>query len=265
MKSLTNYILEKLQINKDSKVNHKMKALPQEYIDAIIEAYMKSPFGKDVIKIDVTDAQDFFDNNEYGKEDLRINGSNYTYLYNRQYPALTVTFKGNNSLRGIPKLDTIMKRMPSIHMPLVLKDCEDLFTDRNSSNITGLRDIENAYVAFNAINKFNVKNGEVPSYQMTIIYVIKPKATEKLLPVDIFKSNLLKFYKMKDKEKTEHLEKIGKDFYIDDRRNKNGWLELDNERRKECEDHMKDTWDDEKQQDRWKWSAEDFKKINNKL
>ena len=100
---------------------------------------------------------------------------------------------------------------------------------------------------------------------MTIIYVIKPKATEKLLPVDIFKSNLLKFYKMKDKEKTEHLEKIGKDFYIDDRRNKNGWLELDNERRKECEDHMKDTWDDEKQQDRWKWSAEDFKKINNKL
>ena len=279
MKHFTDYIFEGFKINSDSIKRNKekekeryssfnnveihnevdCKALPSDYVDAIIEAFLKSPLKKDVIKINVTDAQSFFDHDFDGKKAFEGNKQNYAYLYNKAYPAMSITYKGNNNKHGgIPRQDTVMSKMPSIHMPLILNDSEGLYTKANSSNMTGVRDVENAYVAFNSTGRHI---GKAIQYTMTIIYIIKPKATEKLLPIDIFKQNLLNYYKLGNKEKKEHLEKIDKDFYIDSLRNNKGWLELTQERHEECYKHIKDTWSDEKQAELWKWSQEQLKKI----
>ena len=273
MISLSNYIIEKFKINSNTishdeidlsqftkvEINNDVdcKALPKEYVDAIIWAFLKSPLKKDVIKIDVTDAQSFFDNNPDGQDEFKRNKINYGYLYNRHYPAMTVTYQGNNSRTGLVKLDTLMKRMPSIHMPLILNDSEGLYTKKNSINMTGVRDVDNSYLAFNGTSKFA---GGVTEYRLTIIYIVKPKATDKLLPIDIFKQNLLNYYKLGSKEKSEHLEKIGKDFYRDSLENARGWLEISKERDEECEKHIRDTWPDEKQAELWKWSEKELEK-----
>ena len=275
MRHLTEYIFERFKINSDTvshnKTDHSSfknveinnnvncEALPKEYIDAIIEAFLKSPLKKDVVKIDVTDAQSFFDHDLEGKKTFDGNKINYTYLYNRHYPAMSITYNGNDNKRGgIPRQDTVMSKMPSIHMPLILDDCEGLYTKENSVNRTGVRDVENAYVAFNTSGRYT---GKAIQYTMTIIYIVKPKATKKLLPIDIFKQNLLNYYKMGSKEKKEHLEKIDKDFYVDSLRNSKGWLEITQERTEECQKHIKDTWSDDKQAELWKWTEEELKKI----
>lgn len=251
MKSLKESILEKLVISSTSKSkeqqlnfkgveinnNADCKALNKRYINAVINAFMKSPLKKNVVQIDVTNAKSFFDDNEEGKNIFKRNQTNYAYLYCQEYPAISITYKVPDN--KFPKYDTAMKRVPSIHMPLILTDDEGLFTCENSPNVTGYRDVEVAYISYNPKNAYRIN----PTYTFTIIYLLKPEATNKLLPVEDFESNLLKYYKMGEGEKRAYLNKISEDFYTDVRRNKYGALDISKERRDECEKHSKEGWD----------------------
>lgn len=251
MKKLDTYIYEKLILGKNiihksqnstyqgniEIINHtNCRALSKIYMNAIIEAFLSSPLKKDVVKIEVMDAKTFFTENEIGSSEYKHNQTNLEYLYNSNYPAIILTFHSPK----IPKYDTLMKRMPSIYMPLILSDDKGLFTQYNSWNRTGLRDVENAY-----INRVPIeRNSKMIIYKMAMVYVIKPNATKKLLPVEEFKDNLKKFYKLSPAKQKDYLSDLEKDFYTDDRRNKYGALELDKEREDECEKHMSETWKD---------------------
>lgn len=249
MKLINNYIAEKLQINKDSKnsINSTRtlkgieiinkadcKALPYEYINSMIDAWIASPLKKDCVKIEVRDAKSYFDNDEVGKDEYRINSTNLNYLYCSDYPAVTITWDGK-----LRKRDTIMQSMPLIHMPLILTDDEDLFTKRNSSNVTGTRDVEYAIYGFHSIIRLGT--GTV-KYTYTIIYLLRKEATNKLLPLQEFHDNLLNFYKMNVSQRKNYLEELEDKFYTDDRRGKYGGLELDSKRKEECSQHRKLYW-----------------------
>ncbi len=251
MKKLDTYIYEKLVLGKNiihksqnpiyqegiEIINHtNCKALSKIYMNAIIEAFLSSPLKKDVVKIEVMDAKTFFTENEIGSSEYKGNYTNKKYLYNSNYPAIVLTFQSSK----IPKYDTLMKRMPSIYMPLILSDDKGLFTKYNSWNVTGTHDVENAY-----INQVPVeRKSKLIIYKMAMVYVVKPNATKKLLPVEEFKNNLKKFYKLGPVKQKEYLSDLEKDFYTDIRKNKYGALEIDKEREKECEKHMSETWED---------------------
>lgn len=72
----------------------------------------------------------------------------------------------------------------------------------------------------------------------------KPSATEKLLPVSEFKKNLKNYYNAGGEAvRREYLEKIEDEFYkIDDRTNSHGWVNISDERQRECWAHLSDTW-----------------------
>ena len=251
MKALKDIILEKLIINKnignsEQKLNFKgveinndinCEALPKNYINAIINAFMKSPLKKNVIKIDVNSAKEFFDKDVNGLREFKFNKYNLSYLYHEEYPAITITYKFENN--KLPKYDTIMRHMPCIYMPLILTDDKELFTQENTPNVTGYRDVEFHFVGFYADNKFNTQN---PTYKLTIIYLLRSKATDKLLPIHTFEENLLKYYKMGESQKEQYLKEISKDFYTDVRRDKHGYLDLSKEREEECKNHAKEVW-----------------------
>lgn len=250
MKKISSYIIEKLRINKNtsdernSERNIKgieiindadCKALPYKYVDAIIDAYIASPLKKDISKIEVFDAKSFFDNDPQGIRDIKGNPTNHKYLYNSAYPAVKITWVSLNN--KVPRMDTIRSRMPYIEMPLILTDDKDLFTERNSYNRCGLRDVECSTVSF-SLKRLSDKI----EYSYVIIYVIKPEATKKLLSEQEIYNNLLKYFKLNNNDRKKYIEELSDKFYTDDRRDKYGALKLDSIRSEECDKHMNETW-----------------------
>ena len=170
------------------------------------------------------------------KKAITINLLNFNYFKRNSFLNIAHMKFENNKL---PKYDTIMRHMPCIYMPLILTDDKELFTQENTPNVTGYRDVEFHFVGFYADNKFNTQN---PTYKLTIIYLLRSKATDKLLPIHTFEENLLKYYKMGESQKEQYLKEISKDFYTDVRRDKHGYLDLSKEREEECEQHAKEVW-----------------------
>lgn len=269
LKTLSNYIIEKLKVGKSQNQSGITKigkcevindvfcdGLPPEYMDAIIKAYLKSPMKSKLkpSKIEVIGAKDLY---QTYKDTFNFDDINDIHWCNNAYPAILVYYVPPTSRL---RIDTILNSLPHIHMPLVLGDDKGLYTSKNTQNVSGWRDLECKFIKPRCIDH------NTHTFVTGIIYYVKENATKKLLNPDTVYNNLLEYYKLSIANREIYLKKQDETFYtytIDFIR---ADAELLKEREKQARKHYREEhWTDAEQEEYWKLSDKKLEIMCNNL